>query len=1227
MAIDHELTFCSQAAGWMNEILAARPELAFGEVKIEQSVRGSRKRRDLTLYDRSGKVAVTGEVKLPYMPDGHSPFNEDVVEDAVKKALKVGAPFFLTWNVNRLVLWQTDQPGRRLEDRSIHDQTLTRVRDAEDLTAPAFQDDIRRGIVQFLERASAAFRGELPLGRKPLDTFFIGVLEAGLERPILTVQHAIEKKYAKDGPFKVKLDRWMRDTQGWHLSDDELIQRDNLERAAKFSCYVLVNKIVFYLAMRRRWTKLRLLRLAPAVDDARKLHVALMLVFGDAMKASRDYQTIFQGDFGDELPFVTDDSVPAWRDLLESIERFDFTKLNYDVIGPIFERLISPEERHRYGQHYTKPEVVDLINAFCIRRPDAAVLDPSCGGGTFLVRAYARKKFLAARAGTPLPHTDALNQLFGVDISSYATHLTTMNLATRDLIDDQNYPLVAQSDFFDVEAGQALCSVPLGSGGAGGQMQQVFIPKLDAIVGNPPYVRQEEISIPPTAEFKGRARIKSKDLAQIKKEQRAYKQHLQALARAFVPDIEFSGRSDLHVYFWPHAAKLLKDDAHFGFLTSSGWLDVDYGFRLQEFVLRHYAILAIFESQLEPWFTGARVTTCATLLRREPDAAKRNAQLVKFVQLRSLMSEVFPADQNEDERQHAAEALRDRIEGLNKDTTDPHWRVRVIRQGDLWELGLKNGALLGAPGADVDREDEDMDDDTEAGAPAKPDQYYGGKWGIYLRAPELYFDLAREYGDHLVPLSVLAEVRFGVKTGCDKFFFVRDVTQEHLDKQQTPRAFKERWGIFPFQTDNVHIVRAGDKSDHLMEARYLEPEVHNLMETNGVFGIKINRKDLRLLVFLCGEKRADLKGSHALKYIQWGEREGFDDGSTVQQRTSENREWYDLTTDRRGAVFWPKAQQYRHLAPFNDGQLLCNCNLYDVYPLGVQPAVLCGILNSTLIAMHKHLFGRWAGTEGNLKTEVVDVKMMPVPDARNATPGVAKRIRDALGQMMKRPTRNLIDEFSDPGRRALDDAVLELLGITDARERERVRSRLYEEMTVMHRAIRDKELRANENKKRTKRGGGPTPDALASEVWDALDPSLLRRFPEDFLGAEIKDSDTIELHAGKAKVHASPLLGKAELQMDGHSVELGDEARANLALVAHESGRRGPIPVPRAPAACLESLRKYREYTQYLREEFAQLAAEKTASEKLAARVVSILEKRLGQCGNSDIVPPPVLPT
>ncbi|MCH7885782.1 MAG: hypothetical protein IIC01_11095, partial [Planctomycetes bacterium] len=82
----HELTFCSDASGWMNQELEARPELPFSRVVIEESTKRSRKRRDLTIYDRSDKIAVTGEVKLPYMADGGSPFNESVVEDAFNKA-------------------------------------------------------------------------------------------------------------------------------------------------------------------------------------------------------------------------------------------------------------------------------------------------------------------------------------------------------------------------------------------------------------------------------------------------------------------------------------------------------------------------------------------------------------------------------------------------------------------------------------------------------------------------------------------------------------------------------------------------------------------------------------------------------------------------------------------------------------------------------------------------------------------------------------------------------------------------------------------------------------------------------------------------------------------------------------------------------------------------------------------------------------------------------------
>ncbi len=60
-------------------------------VKGGQSIRhGSNKRHDLTLYDRSNQVVITGEVKMPENPEGRSPYQEGLVMDAHDKANRAG---------------------------------------------------------------------------------------------------------------------------------------------------------------------------------------------------------------------------------------------------------------------------------------------------------------------------------------------------------------------------------------------------------------------------------------------------------------------------------------------------------------------------------------------------------------------------------------------------------------------------------------------------------------------------------------------------------------------------------------------------------------------------------------------------------------------------------------------------------------------------------------------------------------------------------------------------------------------------------------------------------------------------------------------------------------------------------------------------------------------------------------------------------------------------------
>ena len=92
-------------------------------------------------------------------------------------------------------------------------------------------------------------------------------------------------------------------------------------------------------------------------------------------------------------------------------------------------------------------------------------------------------------------HRDLLTDVYGTDISQFAAHLTTMNLATRDLVEDENYPRVGRSDFFNVLPDSPFVKLPqkLKSEGLGIKYQNISIPPLDAVIANPPYVRQEDI--------------------------------------------------------------------------------------------------------------------------------------------------------------------------------------------------------------------------------------------------------------------------------------------------------------------------------------------------------------------------------------------------------------------------------------------------------------------------------------------------------------------------------------------------------------------------------------------------------------------------------------------------------------------------------------------------------------------------------------------------------------
>jgi hypothetical protein len=1210
-----ELT--ADVASWINEIIGKDTRLPFSRAKCEQRAEASLKRRDLTLLDRFGRKVITGEIKLPYQKDGSTPHNATVVDDARSKALKASSKYFFTWNVNECVIWETTPKKVHWKDRNFKSWDVTKVRKGSDLDLPAVLDDIKRWLPIFLNDLAKILSGTDFIPKKSPDEKFIDSLESALRMPVLATLDELDRRYKKDR-FKSELDIWMRSDQGWTIYDGSEGIRHNLENAAKFACYGFLNKLVFHEALLRRYgAQVDKISIPEHIDTGESLRSHVEGYFAEAVKITGDYETVFGEDhtsIGNRIPFYSDVAVPYWRDLIGQIHEFDFSKIDYEVIGSIFERLISPEERHKFGQFYTRVEVVDLINSFCIKTGEERILDPACGGGTFLVRAYARKREICPNR----KHSQLLSDLFGVDISHFATHLTTINLATRDLIDEENYPQISRTDFFDIETRKAFLRLPkriISKGMGQLHYREIEIPLLDAVVGNPPYIRQEEI---PAGKKNGNGGPAN-----------GTKEYYQKIVKREA-GIDLSGRSDIHCYFWPHATSFLKKDGNLCLLTSSQWLDVEYGFNLQEWILQNFEIVGIFESIDEPWFVGARVATTVTILRRQDDTAKRMQNIIRFIQLRRPIAEILSNDGTMAGAVKSADEFRHEILSLRQSTVNNRYRARLVNQGEIWREGVRLGVIMGKS-----EYAESQDPDQQVG------EYYGGKWGMYLRAPDLWFELLDNYGKNFTPLGAIAEIRFGVKSGKDAFFFPIDCSDECLSKDLNAWTFELQYGL-PRErvaSGEVKLVRCGEDRGEIrpIESEYLEPEVHSLMEIDR---FTVSSSQCSRFILLVGKRRDLLKGTYVDQYIAWGEAKGFHLGSTCAARVTEDKPWYDLTGHRRGVLFWPKSQQYKHAIPINEPGLQCNCNLYDItLNSEVDPYVMAGILNSTVTVLSKYQFGRPVGVEGNLKTEVIDVNMMRVPSPTLGTPQILRRVSDAFRVMKDRKALQFLSErrmremayrkkgredelagLSDlceldmSDRRELDDAVLELMGVSSKKRRNELIDEVYFYLrNELFELTRQKEEKAIVNKNKSKRRSRLKPEELAAQIFEEMKstyPQMLRQYDPDFIDKQ-RPFDTFELPTQGEPEPYKDLFKQGVIFKKGKKrvgfIDRKNPNQDDLVILVAKAGIRGFVRFPFEEDECKRVLNQFSNFVEKRRQVVRELIESRTADEEMQEKVYAVI--------------------
>ncbi|MEM3653033.1 MAG: N-6 DNA methylase, partial [Nitrososphaerales archaeon] len=288
------------------------------------------------------------------------PRDPDVINQAVGYAALGGFPYYLTCNAKRIVLFQLRAGVKAYEsevasyDYDVH---------------PSWAEDVLKATL-----------GLVPVRLKPLDDTLVDMLHEAFNDLYPEFLSSLKERL-KDKAFYDRYVGWL-ESQGVEFGDES-----NRLVAAQ-STYLQINKLLFYQVIRAIYPD-RLSQLRVFEDE--DVSDALGRFYAEARKI--DYAPIYESDIISEIP-LTARAGERIRTLIDSLNEFDFSKMESDFLGRVYEKLIPPLERKRLGQFYTPPSIVDLIIRLTLRRPDAVVLDPACGSGSFLVKAYHRLREL-----------------------------------------------------------------------------------------------------------------------------------------------------------------------------------------------------------------------------------------------------------------------------------------------------------------------------------------------------------------------------------------------------------------------------------------------------------------------------------------------------------------------------------------------------------------------------------------------------------------------------------------------------------------------------------------------------------------------------------------------------------------------------------------------------------------------------------------------------------------
>lgn len=103
---------------------------------------------------------------------------------------------------------------------------------------------------------------------------------------------------------------------------------------------------------------------------------------------------------------------PVFRLIANEVSKFDFEKVDEDILKGVYQELIDLDTRHALGEYYTPDWLCERIVREFEFKKHSKILDPSCGSGSFLRAAIHRLKTLHP----DISPEEILKSIHGIDI-------------------------------------------------------------------------------------------------------------------------------------------------------------------------------------------------------------------------------------------------------------------------------------------------------------------------------------------------------------------------------------------------------------------------------------------------------------------------------------------------------------------------------------------------------------------------------------------------------------------------------------------------------------------------------------------------------------------------------------------------------------------------------------------------------------------------------------------